>query len=249
MSVRSRIFSAALALAVGGGISAAVTPAADAATPGCDACLQVVIFPSADGPAASPAFVLEALGGGTGRVGQPVVLARPSSTNTAEDFEAASIAPTSEYFPVGLIPAGLAMRYGCEPFEFAATCPAGSVDDIAFEIRYLPGGLLKSDCVGVATTPGTGTPITLQPCGVSSRTLWIYNPVKTASGCYATLINAGADSSFSDPYVLTSPGYPSALVTFNLQGSGRGPLLDQLWGVDTGALPHPATCQFPPPMP
>lgn len=244
MSVRNRIFSAALALALGGGISAAVTPAADAATPGCGAtCLD--IFDSAGGPPASPAFVLEALGGGLGRVGQPVVLARASSTNKAEDFDSLSAAPTSDYFQAGLIPPGLAMRYGCEAFLFAASCPAGAVDDIAFEIHYIPPSGFNNDCVGVATTPTTGTPITLQLCGLSARTLWIYNPVKTASGCYATLINAGADSSFSDPYVLTSPGYPSALVTFNLQASGHGLLLDQLWGVDTGALPKPATCQFP----
>ena len=248
MSVRSRIFSAALALALGGGISAAVTPAADAANPQCyNACID--IFDSAGGPPASPAFVLEALGGGLGRVGQPVVLARASSTNQGEEFSALSTGPTSEYWQAGLIPNGLAMRYGCEPFLFAATCPAGSVDDIAFEIRYVPPSGFNNDCVGVATTPTTGTPITLQPCGISSRTLWIYNPVKTAGGCYATLINAGADSSFSDPYVLTSPGYPSALVTFNLQASGHSLLLDQLWGVDVGALPRPATCQFPPPMP
>jgi hypothetical protein len=77
--------------------------------------------------------------------------------------------------------------------------------------------------------------------------LWIYNPVKTASGCYATLISAAADSSFSDPYVLSAAGYPSGLFTFNLLASGHGLLVSQLWGVDLGALPKPATCQFPSP--
>lgn len=240
MSVRSRIVTTALALALAGGLSAAVTPAVHAATLECG--LECVdIFNSSYGPPASPALVLEARGGGEdGYVGQPITLARASNTNPGEDFTVTASDSVSDFIQAGLIAPGLAPRYGCLAGVTATSCPAGTADLRAFEIEYSPYGAPTGYCVGVGSTPFWGTPVTLQACGVSSKTLWIYDPVTTTSGCYGTMISGATDMSFSDPYALTNGSSPGSLFTFNvLPGSGHTVIGNQLWGLDTGALPKP----------
>jgi hypothetical protein len=240
MSVGSRIITAALALTLAGGLAAAVTPAAHAATPECGiTCVD--FFNSSYGPPASPAFVLEARGGATAvYVGQPITLARASNTNPGEDFTLNSQEPVSDFIQAGLIAAGMGPRYGCLAGVTAKSCPAGTADLDAFEIAYTPYGAPTGYCVGVGSAPFWGTPVTLQACGVSSRTLWIYDPVTTTSGCYGTMISGATDMSFSDPYALTDGSSLGSLFTFNvLPGSGHTVIGNQLWGLDRGVLPNP----------
>jgi hypothetical protein len=109
-------------------------------------------------------------------------------------------------------------------------------------------------CAGVAATAVNGEHVTLQPCGVSSKTIWIAgeHPV---SGSTTTkwdplsqfeepLIN-GSDTNFTDPYSLTYGGssYPTdnprpPLYTQTLLGfTNHTENSNQLFSADYGVLP------------
>ena len=68
--------------------------------------------------------------------------------------------------------------------------------------------------MGVADHRDQGEGVTLQPCGVSSNTVWIVDTYDSAGGPvhhgYVPLIN-GSDTNFSQPFVLTYPksGFPT----------------------------------------
>jgi hypothetical protein len=83
-------------------------------------------------------------------------------------------------------------------------------DDAALEIQYSPFGVDSGLCVGVAATAVAGEKVTLQPCGVSAKTVWIVDSADTVRHGYVPLIN-GSDTNFSQPFVLTYPsaGYPT----------------------------------------
>ncbi len=68
-----------------------------------------------------------------------------------------------------------------------------------YEFQYAPGNKPTGLCVGVGTTPGSGTPVTLQPCGVTVRTTWILDPHTTSAGSYDALISGATDTNFSQP--------------------------------------------------
>ena len=108
-------------------------------------------------------------------------------------------------------------------------------------------------CVGVGSTAVAGTKVALEPCGVSSKTVWIkdYSGARPSIfGSYVPLIN-GSDTNFSQPFVMTYPssGYPTdkprpQLYTANLTGFSQGSAFNptgvnsnQLWGADSGVLP------------
>ena len=86
------------------------------------------------------------------------------------------------------------------------------MDDPAFELEYAPYGVDSGLCMGVATTARQGTPVVLEPCGISSKTVWIIDTADstTITHGYVPLIN-GSDTNFSHPYVLSYPlnGYPT----------------------------------------
>jgi hypothetical protein len=112
--------------------------------------------------------------------------------------------------------------------------------------------------MGVASTAVQEEGVTLQPCGVSSKTVWIddiFDSLNTLFGGYVPVIN-GSDTNFSQPFVLTYPnsGYPTDLPRPQLQVDNitgfsnssppffiPGPELgtvdvNQLWGADIGIL-------------
>jgi hypothetical protein len=68
--------------------------------------------------------------------------------------------------------------------------------DNAHEYEYTPGNALSGLCAGVAVTAANGTPVALQPCGLTSKTVWI-----TVTGA---------------PYVLTSGSVEGVLKTQQL---------------------------------
>jgi hypothetical protein len=126
----------------------------------------------------------------------------------------------------------------------------GFPDDAAFEVQYSPYGVDSGLCAGVAATAISGEKVTLEPCGVSSKTLWIVDSADTVAHGYVPLIN-GSDTNFSQPYVLTYPAaaYPTdmprpELYVSNLtgsQGANGQPFpgtvnSNQLWGADFGQL-------------
>ena len=270
MSIKSKVAAAAATLTLVGGVGMAgalTAGTASAATPSCGiTCIDV--FSKQFGTHLHPNFVVDVLRQGE-KVGQPIILFRTANFDPAEDWTVAFQGPTSSFFGAGLVSASVALHYGCEPGEFTsvtlpngtdASC-AGFADDPAFENEYAPFGVESGLCAGVAATAFSDEGVTLQPCGVSSKTVWILDSVDIQFSpafekSYVPLIN-GSDTNFSQPFVLTYPneGFPTdkprpQLVVTNLTGfshftpitGGEGGIQDgtvnanQLWGADFGTL-------------
>ena len=261
MSIKSKVFAAATTLALVGGVgTAGVLSAgtASAATPSCGiACVNVFSYDF--GTHASPNFTVDVLRQGE-RVGQPIILFRTSNFDPALDWTVAFQGTVADFFAAGLVSSSLALHYGCIagvnfpncPFNVTSASGPGTSDYLAFENEYAPFGVDSGLCLGVAATAFNDEGVTLQPCGVSAKTVWIvdtFDSPTTLFNGYVPLIN-GSDTNFSHPFVLTYPNnsFPTdmprpQLTVTNITGSshGPGPVLgtvnvNQLWGADFGIL-------------
>src|SRR5437773_4055780 len=242
MGLKSKVFAAAATLTLVGGVSTVGMLSAAAATPSCGgACVD--IFSREFGTHRTPNFVLDVWRQGA-KVGQPMILFRTSDTDPAEDINASFQGFVSDFFAAGLVSSAVNLHYGGGA--------AGFPDDVAFELEYTPFGVGSGLCVGVPSTAAQGTKVALEPCGASSKTVWIVDTGDsvTIRHGYVPLIN-GSDTNFSHPFVLTYPknGYPTdrprpQLITQNLTGFTGNflvPVLgtvndNQLWGADFGVL-------------
>jgi hypothetical protein len=205
MTVKGIIAAAAAALAVVGGTAVAATLRANAVTPECGtSCVE--LYGGLPVTLGHPSFVIDAYDQGQA-TGTPVVLLGVSSTNPGEDFQRPDVETVDDFFQAGLVSAAVALHYGCVAGVDFANC-AGSggigVNDAAFEIQYAPFGAVTGECVGVAATATAGEHVTLQPCGVSGKTVWIVDSTASITGSLVPLIN-GSDTNFSNPFVLTYP--------------------------------------------
>jgi len=233
MSFKSKAFAAAATLTLVGGVGAMAATAANAATPSAGP-QAVDWFSKQFGTHHSPNFVLDVYRQGA-KVGQPIILFRSSNSDPAEDFTVAEEGTVDEFEAADLVSPALALQYGELP---------------AVEITYSPYGVDSGLCVGTSTTAGQGAKVVLDPCGVSSKTVWVYDYYNTAGfdNSYIPLIN-GSDTNFSHPYVLTYPtnGYPTDLPRPQLEtdtltgqpfspGNFSGVDDTQLWGQDHGVL-------------
>jgi hypothetical protein len=250
MSFKSKLLAGAATLALVGGVGTAGALSAAAATPSCGHnCID--IFSRAFGTHRTPNFVMDVLRQGA-KVGQPIILFRTSNTDPAEDIVPSIQGTTADFFAAGLVSAAVALHYGCIPGGNFPNCGVNGVDDPAIELEYAPFGVDSGLCVGVAATATAKEGVTLQPCGVSAKTVWILDvndSPATLRGGYIPLIN-GSDSNFSHPFVLTYPGngFPTdrprpQLFVNNLTGfsHGRGTPIGsvndtQLWGENFGVL-------------
>ena len=249
MSIKSKVFVAAATLTLVGGVGSVAAVSAGAATPSCGHnCID--IFSRAFGTHQTPGYVLDVLRQGA-KVGQPIILFRTSNSDPAEDFTTSFEGLTSEFNAAGLVSNAVALHYGCAGQFGNHSCTRG-VDDPAFEVEYAPYGVDSGLCVGVARTAYQNEHVSLQPCGVTSRTVWIVDTndsPATIRHDYVPLIN-GSDMNFSHPFVLTYPknGFPTdkprpQLFVQNLTGvsHGRGTPIGsvsdfQLWGANFGVL-------------
>jgi len=177
--------------------------------------------------------------------GSPVILFATSNTDPAQDWVAQSPEPVYNFLQAGLVSETLALHYGCvEGADFNQCSGSGGVgvNDYAFEIEYSPFGAPTGECMGVAATATAGEHVTLQPCGVSGKTLWVWDTPcfsTTESGILGDycatfhhgrasgLLNAwqtfwetfqvplinGSDTNFSQPFVLTYPSGASPIQT------------------------------------
>jgi len=247
MSIKSKVLAAAATLTLVGGVSLAgalTAGTASAATPSCGGgCLN--LFSKQFGTHKSPNYVVDVLRQGE-KVGQPVILFRTANYDPAEDWTVAFQGTVADFYAAGLVSSAVALHYG--------GLAAGFPNDPAFENEYAPFGVDSGLCLGVAATAFNDEGVTLQPCGVSSKTVWILDFQDSWStfihGGYIPLIN-GSDTNFSHPFVLTYPnnGYPTdmprpQLVVTNLTGFAQGPNgpelgtvnSNQLWGANFGVL-------------
>jgi hypothetical protein len=226
MSIKSKVLAAAATLTMVGGLSAAGALSASAATPSCgNSCVDIFSFEF--GHHASPNFVLD-VWHGTAKAGTPIILFRTSNKDAAEDFTVSFQGTVNDFYQAGLVSSALNLHYS----HFAA-----------FEFEYSPNGVNSGLCVGVGSTAGNLTPVALEPCGQSSKTVWVDDSFDTIRGGYVPLIN-GSDTNFSHPYVLHYPGngYPTdvprpQLNTYELQKYSNGSVYDnELWGANFGVL-------------
>jgi len=243
MSFKSKVFAAAVTVTVVGGVGTVGMLSAGAATPSCGhSCID--IFSRQFGTHRTPNFVVDVFQQGA-RVGQPIILFRTSNSDPAEDFTVSFQGLTSDFFAAGLVSAAVNLHYG--------NGSVAAVDEPAFELEYSPFGVGSGLCVGTATTAIQGEGVTLQPCGVSAKTVWILDTFDQPFTFFfrgeAPAIN-GSDTNFSHPFVLTYPsnGFPTdkprpQLQVRNLTGfsNGFGPIVGtvidtQLWGADFGVL-------------
>lgn len=256
MSIKRKILALATAAAATITAGAAIAAAAGAATPSAGP-NAVDVFSRAFGTHKSPLYVLDVLRQGA-KVGQPIILFRTSNTDPAEDFVPSVQGTTADFYAAGLVSSAVALHYGCvpdrpnQPGNFPNCISGVAIDDPAFEAEYAPFGVDSGLCVGVAATATAKEGVTLQPCGVSAKTVWIVDlndSPQTLRHDYVPLIN-GSDTNFSHPFVLTYPadGFPTdkprpqvftASLTGFSDGSGTpvGSVDDtQLWGADFGVL-------------
>jgi hypothetical protein len=253
MSVKSKVLAAAATLTLVGGAGAAAAATAgvaNAASPSCgSSCIDV--FSHQFGTFADPQFVMDSYKQGD-VTGTPVILFRTSNADPAEDFTTDQEGLVSEFYAADLVSAAVALQYGCTTAVFG-TCDGNDADgigqnnDYAYEFMYSPYGVQTGLCVGVAATAVAGEKVTLQPCGVSGKTLWIIDNGGNELATYqpgVPLIN-GSDTNFADPYGLTYPSssYPTdeprpSLYTTNILGFSDNEIsTNQLWSAKTGVLP------------
>ncbi len=254
MSFKSKVFAAAATLTLVGGVGAAAATTAGAATPSCGrTCID--IFSRNYGTHHHASFVLGVWRRGA-RAGQPVIAFRTSKSDPAQDFTVAYQGRVFDFASVGLMSPALALHYGggCEFFNTRTlTCTKHFPNDFAYEIEYAPYGVDSGLCVGTATTAAENSPVSLRPCGASSKTVWVVD-IANSTGhsffhLYVPLIN-GSDANVSHPFVLTYPknGYPTdiprpQLFTQTLQQFSYGGFVNggtvnanQEWGADSGPL-------------
>ncbi len=264
MSIKSKVLAAAATLTLVGGVGTAgvlSAGAASAATPSCGiACVNV--FSYQFGTHNSPNYVVDVLRQGE-RTGQPIILFRDANYDPAEDWTVAFQGTVADFFAAGLVSSTTALHYGCIatvnfpdcPFNVTSVSGPGTSNYLAFENEYAPFGVESGLCLGVAATAFNDEGVTLQPCGVSAKTVWILDTLDQqfthawAHG-YIPLIN-GSNTNFSHPFVLTYPDirFPTdkprpQLVVSNLTGFsfhvgnlfGTGANGNQLWSATFGEL-------------
>jgi hypothetical protein len=212
MSVKSKIIIPAAALALFGGIGTAGALTANAATTACGS--SCTDFYNAD---LTGNFMLSAPTQVAG-AGQPIEMF-PAGGIGSEDFEASLQGLVSDFVAAGLMNPGLGALYGSLS---------------VYEIQWAPGGSPSGFCVGVPGAPRSGTPVTLQPCGVTAATAWIYDPV---NGSFDALINGATDRDFKHPQSLTAALTGTVFTDpLKVDKLAKGKANDQLWGMIIGAL-------------
>jgi hypothetical protein len=162
--------------------------------------------------------------------GTPVILFRTSNSDPAEDFTVSNEGLVSQFYALGLVSPEVELHY---------------LNNYAYEFMYSPYGVQTGLCTGVAATAVNGEHVTLQPCGVSSKTLWITDSHSGALTAHAEPLINGSDTNFSTPYGMTygQSSYPTdtprpPLYTESILGFSNNTInSNQEWSADGGVLP------------
>jgi hypothetical protein len=220
ITASKKLFTAAAALTIAGWVAAAgptASAAAPAATPACgSSCISLynLDFSTSD--------VLAVIGasGTSAHTGQFINLQSASASNQGEDWIVDDELPVSEFYYAGFLSAAINTHYG---------------SDTAYEFQYAPDGVESGLCMGTPGPANNGEIVSLQPCGESGDTLWIYDAADQYERM-VPLIN-GTDTNFSYPTVLTANTTGVKVTTGELTG-GDGVIEDgQYWSSEYGVLP------------
>ena len=229
MSFKKKVGAIAATMTAICGMSAPAGLPASAATPACGQyCIGV--FSSELGTYAQPNFV-EHVFGGLARVGTETGLTAASSTDPSEDFMNPHQGDVSDHYALGLVSAAVNRHYG-------------SLE--ASQLEYAPLGQPTGLCVGVAISPFSGEALSLQPCTVPARTVWIIGTAlspATASAGFFPIISA-ATTDFVHPFAMTYPRHvntdtmlpPIRLRHLQFRGPAHTVPDTQFWGVKLGVL-------------
>ena len=231
MSMKKHVFAIAVMLTtVCGLVTLHAGPASAATLPCGSRCVEV--FSPKFGTHDQPNFV-ETVYQGVAWVGQPTILQGASNFDPSADF----IVPqpnylVSNFFKTGMVSAQVNRHYGAER---------------ALQIEYAPFDQPTGLCAGLATTAYQNEGLSLQPCNISARTVWIIDIADspaTAKDGYFPLVN-GSTTDFVRPFGMTFPGcvnpsyrrLPQILVR-HLLGNPMHRPDSQLWGSIMGPLPQ-----------
>ena len=110
------------------------------------------------------------------KAGQTIILFRTAKADSAQHWIVPLQGTTANFYAAGRVGTAVAQYYGCIPRVNFPNCYgqiADTVNDPAFEIEYAPNNVASGLCMGVASSAVQGEVVTLQPCGVSARTVWI----------------------------------------------------------------------------
>ena len=233
LSIKRQVLAALATLTIVGGVSAAATGTAKAATPACavGGAVCISVFSSELGSYDHPNFVEAVLDGGGANVGQPVGLKAASRFDSSEDIRPAVPAGTagtiSDFYAAGLASAEANRHYGSLH---------------AVQQRYAPFGVETELCVGLARVARQNEGLTLQACN-DATTVWIVDAVPRTELGYFPIINA-TTTDFRRPFAMHLPrnevasGRPLQMQARRLQFlTGEKTLpARQLWGAVFGVL-------------
>jgi len=252
MSFKSKVLAGAASLALVGGVAVVGGLSASAATPSCGhRCVNLFSKKFSDFLTTKPPFVVDVWRQGA-NVGQPIIMFQSSNADPAEDFTVSLQGRVSDFVAAGLVLPAVGLHFGggstCVSINHVTGKCVAAPDDFAFEFQYSPFGVDSGLCIGVQATAINNEGVTLQPCGVSAKTIWITDSAKVQRGGLFTfpfvpLIN-GSDTNFSQPFVLTYPqnGNPNdkprpQLTVQNIHTFSRGQVFDnQQWSAFFGVL-------------
>jgi len=219
MSIKAKVLATAATLTVAGGLSTVGTLPATAATPPCGPhCIQ--IFNAKFGTNANPNFV-ETVFQGVGKVGQPTIVAPPSSSDAAGDLIVPRAGPVSAFFAAGLVSAAVNQHFGSE---------------LAVQIEFAPLGQPTGLCSALAITAFQNEGLTLQPCSTPGTTVWIVDRADSPGPMTAPFpIVNGSTTDFTHPFAMIIHGNPAhkrfpQIKVQRLRGNPDHVRISQLWG-------------------
>ena len=222
MSITRRVLAATAVLTLAGGLSAAGTGAASAATP---QCANKCLTPQS---AAYPRFVETVLFGIPLR-GVPTIVSPAVGWNPGEDFTLPTGHPVNaSYFAAtGMISAAVAAQYGGPGYA-------------AVQIEYAPYGQPTGLCSGIAATAYQDEALSLQPCTTPDTTVWILDFKDSQLPGDFSIINAST-TDFTHPFVMTILGNPAdqlytPIILQHLLGNPGNVPANELWATATGPL-------------
>lgn len=226
MSLKTRVLPGAAILLLALSVVTVAPPRATAATPQCgENCIS--IFSRLLGKYGEPNIV-ETVLDGVAEVGQPVILAPANGSDPAQDF-LPDLRSVNDFYLAGQVSAEVNSHYR---------------NLGAAQIMHAPLGEKTELCVGLPATAFQGEGLTLQPCGVSGRTVWIVESPDYAPDFF-TIVN-GSTTDFSRPFAMTYPHDQQAtdqrlqqIVVRRLQFLTDDHIIAdrQLWGFHFGELP------------
>jgi hypothetical protein len=220
MSIKRAVLAAAATLTVAGGLSTVGTLPADAATPQCGPhCIQVL---SAKFVTSTSLGFVETVFQGVAAVGQPTIVAPPSSSDPAGDLIVPRAGTVSDFFAAGLVSAAVNQHYGSET---------------AVQIEYAPFGVPAGLCSALATAAYQNEGLTLQPCSTPGTTVWIVDRNDSLSTKTFPIVN-GSTTDFTHPFAIIIHGNPAhkgfpQIKVQRLRGNPDNVRISQLWGAIT----------------